>query len=336
VKNLKTICDINGGSGDEKLVRDYILSRIKDCGADIKIDNLGNIIVLKKGKQPGKKIVLGAHMDEVSFIITHIADDGTLIFAPVGGIDAAASGGRRITVNGHLGVIGTKAVHNLKDDEKKAAITFENLKIDIGAADKSDAEKYVNLGDRAYFEADFAEFGQNKIASKAIDDRFGCEILIDLICSDLDFDCTFAFFAQEEVGCRGSKAADITADYAIIVETTTAADIDGAENEKRCCKVSGGSVISYMDRSTVYDREMYEIAKKTADENDIMWQTKTLIAGGNDASSVNTKTGGIKTAAISLPCRYLHTASVVADKGDIDCVRRLTRAMITAINKSEI
>jgi endoglucanase len=336
VKNLKTLCDINGGSGDEKAVREYILSKIKDCGGDIKVDNLGNIIVFKKGKNEGKKIVLGAHMDEVSFIITHIGEDGTLSFAPVGGIEASVCGGRRVMVNGHMGVIGAKAVHNLTDDEKKAAITFENIKIDIGAADKAEAEKYINLGDRAYFEADFADFGQNKIASKAIDDRFGCEILIDLICSDLDFDCTFAFFVQEEVGCRGSKAADISADYAVIVETTTAADIDGVNDEKKCCKVGGGAVISYMDRSTVYDREMYNLATKTADENNIMWQTKTLIAGGNDASSVNTKNHGVKTAAISLPCRYLHTASVVADKGDIDCVRRLVTAMITAINKSEI
>jgi endoglucanase len=336
VKNLETLCNLNGGSGDEKPVREYILSKIKDCGGDIKIDNLGNILVSKKGKMNGKKIVIGAHMDEVSFIITHISDDGSLSFAPVGGIDASVCGGRRVTVNGLTGVIGTKAVHNLTDDEKKAAITFEALKIDIGAADKKEAEKYINLGDRAYFEADFAQFGQGKIASKAIDDRFGCEILIDLICSDLPYDCTFAFFVQEEVGCRGSRAAAIDADYAIIAETTTAADFDGVKDEKQCCKVGGGAVISYMDRSTVYDREMYDLSKKTADENNIKWQTKTLIAGGNDASSVNTKNHGVKTAAISLPCRYLHTAAVVADKGDIDCVRRLITALITAINKSEI
>jgi endoglucanase len=336
LKNLKTLCVINGGSGDEKLVREYVLSQIKDFCAEIKIDNLGNIIAKKKGKNSGKNILLGAHMDEVSFIITHIEEDGTLAFSPVGGINSDAAAARRVTVNGHLGVIGTKAVHNLSADEKKAAIDYKNLKIDIGAADRTEAEKYINLGDRAYFEADFAQFGQNKIVSKAIDDRFGCEILIELIRSDLEFDCTFAFFAQEEIGCRGAKAADVNPDYALIIETTTAADFDGVENEKQCCKVGGGAVISYMDRGTVYDRDLYALARKTADENNIKWQTKTLIAGGNDASAVSLKQSGTKTLAVSLPCRYLHTAATVADKSDIECVRKLSKELIVAINKSEI
>jgi endoglucanase len=332
VNTLKTLCDINGGSGDEKLVREYILSGIKDFCAEIKTDNLGSIIAKKSGKNSGKNILLGAHMDEVSFIITHIEDDGTLSFAPVGGINADVAAARRVTVNGHTGVIGTKAVHNLTADEKKAAIDFKNLKIDIGAADKAEAEKFVNLGDRAYFEADFKQFGQNKIVSKAIDDRFGCEILIELIRFDLEFDCTFAFFAQEEIGCRGAKAADINPDYALIIETTTAADFDGVENEKQCCKVGGGAVISYMDRGTVYDRDLYALARKTAEEMGIKWQTKTLIAGGNDASAVSLKQSGTKTLAISLPCRYLHTAATVADKSDIECVRKLTKELIIAIN----
>jgi endoglucanase len=336
LNELKKICDINGGSGDEKLVREYILSEIKDFCTEIKTDNSGNIIAFKKGKTNSKNILLGAHMDEVSFIITNVEDDGTLSFSPVGGIDATAAAARRVRVNGRLGVIGTKAVHNLSDDEKKTAPKFEALKIDIGAADKAEAEAYVNLGDRAYFEADYREFGDDKIVSKAIDDRFGCQILIELIRSDLEFDCAFAFFSREEIGCRGSAAADINPDFAIIVETTTAADFDGVEDDKKCCKVGGGAVVSYMDRATVYCREMYDLAKKTADENNIKWQTKTLIAGGNDASAVNIKRGGARTIAISLPCRYLHTAATVAKKSDIECVRRLTKELIIAINKSEI
>ncbi|MDR0992485.1 MAG: M42 family peptidase [Ruminococcus sp.] len=333
---LKTLCDLYGGSGDEKAVRDYIISEIKDFADEIKIDNIGNIIAVKKGKKAGKPIVIGAHMDEVGFIITHIADDGTLGFSPVGGIEPSAAAGKRVRINGLCGVIGVRAMHNLTAEERSKTPKFEALRIDIGAEDKKQAESFVKIGDRAYFEANFKEIGGGKIISKAIDDRFGCAVLINILKSELPYDCTFAFFSQEEVGCRGSKAAKLTADYAIIAETTTAADFDGVENEKQCCKLGGGAVISYMDRATVYDSDLFALAMETADKNHINRQTKTLIAGGNDSSSVNIKNGGIKTAAVSLPCRCLHTGATVADKEDIKSTAALIEALFIAVNESEI
>jgi endoglucanase len=333
---LKTLCDLNGGSGDEKSVREFILSETDGFADKTEVDKIGNIIIYKKGEKPGKPLVIAAHMDEVGFIITHIADDGTLGFAPVGGIEASAAAGKRVRVGGLVGVVGVRAMHNLSAEERSKTPKFETLRIDIGAADKKCAESFVKVGDRAYFESNYKDFGNGKIVSKAIDDRFGCFILIKMIQSKLPYDCTFAFFAQEEVGCRGSKAADLTADFAIIAETTTAADFDGVENEKQCCKVGSGAVISYMDRGTVYDSDLFSLSKQTAEKNHIKWQTKTLIAGGNDSSSVNIKNGGIKTAAVSLPCRYLHTGATVADKEDIKSVDALINALYKAINESEI
>jgi endoglucanase len=336
MKLLKTLCALNGGSGDEKAVRDFILSEIGGFADKTEVDKIGNIIAFKKGKKPGKAVLIAAHTDEVGFIVTFIADDGTLGFAPVGGIDASAAAGKRVRINGLVGVVGVGAMHNLSAEERSKTPKFEALRIDIGAEDKKDAERFVKIGDRAYFESNFKEFGQGKIVSKAIDDRFGCAVLIDIIKSELPYDCTFAFFAQEETGCRGSKAANISAEYAIIAETTTAADFDGVENEKQCCKIGGGAVISYMDRGAVYDSELFILAKQTAEKNNIKWQTKTLIAGGNDSSAVSIKNGGIKTAAVSLPCRYLHTGATVADKEDMKSVNALINALFKAINESEI
>ncbi|MDR0986292.1 MAG: M42 family peptidase [Ruminococcus sp.] len=332
IKLLEDLCNLYGGSGDERAVRDFIYEKIKPYADEISIDNLGNLVVLKKSKQKSSvKIALTAHMDEVSFIVTSFRHDGTLKFAPVGGVNADSVLGRRVVVNGHSGVIGAKAIHNMTEAEQKAPAKFDDFSIDIGCLKPVDAEKIVSLGDRVYFEKNFISFGNNMIASKAIDDRFGCAVLMSLMEKDLPCDVTFAFLTQEEIGCRGAKAAVLDADFAIVVETTTAADFDGVDDDKKCTKIGNGAVISYMDRGTIYDKNLFEICKKTADENNIKWQTKTIIAGGNDASALALKDGGIRTCAISIPCRYLHTANCVSSISDMEAVENLTQKMILAI-----
>ncbi|MDR0946924.1 MAG: M42 family peptidase [Ruminococcus sp.] len=328
---LKNLCDLCGGSGDEERVRRYIIEQIKDY-CDYTIDNIGNITAHKKGKNAGKKIIFTAHMDEVSFIITSVSDSGFSI-APVGGIDAAAAIGRRIVnADGLVGVIGARATHNLTESERETPLKFENLFADFGFSDKKSAEKFLRAGDRVYFAPNFSDFGGGKIKSKAIDDRFGCYALIKMIQSDLPFDSSFAFLVQEEVGCRGAKALKTDADYAVVIETTTAADFEGITGDKRCCLLGEGAVVGFMDRSAVYDKALFELSRAAALDKNIKWQTKTLIAGGNDSSQLNTKPGGIKTIAVSLPCRYLHTGASVADKADMAAVEMLAFEMLNAIN----
>ena len=152
---LKDLCLLNGTSGREEAVRNYIIEKIKDK-CEYSVDALGSVIAFKKGrKAPDKKVLVAAHTDEVGFIVTDICDDGYLSFAPVGGIDAAVVLGRRVDINGIKGVVGAKAVHLLSDDEKKNEPAFDKLAIDIGAADKAEAEKAVSIGDCAYFDSDF-------------------------------------------------------------------------------------------------------------------------------------------------------------------------------------
>jgi endoglucanase len=252
-------------------------------------------------------------------------------FAPVGGVNADSVLARRVVCNGLPGVIGAKAIHNMTEKEQQKAADFDDFSIDFGFSTKAVCEEKIALGDRLYFEENFLIFGNNMIASKAIDDRYGCAVLISLIEKNFPCDVTFAFLTQEEVGCRGAKAADIDADFAIVIETTTAADFDGVTGDKKCTRIGDGAVVSFMDRGTIYDKELYNLTRKTADENGIKSQTKTLIAGGNDASALNIKSGGIKTIAISIPCRYLHTANCVASIQDMDSVVSLTEKVIKKI-----
>lgn len=327
---LKDLCLLNGTSGDEDSVRDYIINEIKDY-CDYKVDDLGSVIAFKKGKNvPNKKVMFAAHMDEVGFIITYITDDGYLKFSPVGGIDPRVVIDRVVTINGIKGVIGAKAVHLLSSEEKKNAPNFDNLFIDIGASDKTEALKYVSLGDFAYFDSDYIEFGNGFVKSKALDDRIGCAFLIELIKYDLEYDTYFCFNVQEEVGLRGSTCTSyqVQSDVSVILESTTAADLCEVSGEKRCCVLGEGPVVSFMDGRTVYDKKLFNLAFETAKENDIKIQTKTAIAGGNDAGAIQSSGKGSRVIAVSLPCRYIHSASSVVKKSDIKETKKLLKALL--------
>lgn len=331
LKIIEELSALNGTSGDEKDVAAYILGRLPgDCTAET--DNLGNLIVTKKGaKTPGKKLMVAAHMDEVGFIVTYINDDGMLKFAPVGGIIPAVVFGRQVRFrNGTTGVIAAKPLHLLSGDEKDKQPKISDLYIDIGAESREEAEKLVQQGDCAYFVSEFFRFGDGFLKGKALDDRVGCAIMLKMLSEPLPCDCTFVFTVQEEIGTRGATAAaySVKPDMALVLETTTACDIAGVEGEKKVCELSKGAVVSYMDRSTIYDRELYKLAFDTARELDIPCQTKTVVAGGNDSGAIHKAAGGIRTAAISLPCRYLHSPACVINLKDLDASARLAAAML--------
>lgn len=320
---LKELCLIDGVSGDESAVREAIINKISDVCTDYHTDNLGNLICFIKGKKtPEKKLMIAAHMDEVGFIVTAIHNDGTLAFDMVGGVDATVTLGRQVRVGANRisGVVGSTAVHNLSKEQREKAPKMSDMYIDIGAVSKEDAEKYVSLGDCVYFCSEFADLGERRIRSKAIDDRAGCAMMIQLMHEELEYDTYFVFNVQEEVGLRGSRvsALAVAPDFAIVLESTTAADIDGADGDKKVCSLGNGPVVSFMDRSTVYDRELYKLAFDTASELGIPCQTKTRVAGGNDAGAIHISGVGVRTIAVSVPCRYLHSPSSVIETADLE------------------
>ncbi|HNZ98589.1 M42 family metallopeptidase [Ruminococcus sp.] len=313
---LKELCLIDGISGDEGAVRDYIISKVKDY-CQYSVDDLGNLICFRKGrKSPKKKLMICVHMDEVGFMVTYIRSDGTLRFDCVGGIDPSVIIGRQVRVGKDRisGVIGSTAVHNLSREQREKAPSVDSLYIDIGAASKEEAEKHVSLGDCVYYDSEFTDLGEHCVKSKAIDDRAGCAIMIKLMQEKPDYDTYFVFNVQEEIGLRGSAVSSfsVAPDFAIVLEATTAADIDGVTGEKRVCELGRGPVVSFMDRRTIYDKELYKLAFDLA-----TCQTKTMIAGGNDAGAIHISGKGVRTISVSVPCRYLHSPSSVIDMSDL-------------------
>lgn len=320
---LEKLCTACGVSGDEDDIREIILDEIKPYADEIKIDALGNILAFKKGRQRAKsRLLLSAHMDEVGFIVTNINNDGSLKIASVGGIDKKAACGKTVLIgkNKLYGVIGATPIHVLKADERAKNPSIESLYIDIGADSKEEAEKYVSLGDCVYFDSVFE--ADERIIGKAIDDRAGCMALIELIKSDLEYDTYFSFVVQEEIGLRGAKGAAFTLapDVAIVVEATTASDIPDVSGADKVCCVGEGAVVSFMDGATMYDRKLYKMIMDSAKKAGISVQTKTKIAGGNDAGAIHQSRGGVRTAAISVPCRYLHSSTSLINADDLKAV----------------
>ena len=218
---LKNLCLLNGISGDEGRVREFIISQIKDH-AQLTVDPLGNLIAFCKGKPSKNRVLVSAHMDEVGLIVTYINSDGTLKFDCVGGVDPKVVFAKRVRVGDQsvLGVIAHKAVHNISKDERIKTVPFENLVIDIGCESREQAEKLVRQGDSVHFVSEFLEFGDGFVKCKAIDDRAGCAMMIKLIQDRPEYDTYFTFVVQEEIGLRGATTASysVDPDFAFVLE----------------------------------------------------------------------------------------------------------------------
>ena len=330
---LKELCRLPGVSGDEGAVRDYIAQRARPWADGMGTDPLGNLIVFKKGQAGGgRRLLLCAHMDEVGLIVTRATQEGFLRFDFVGGVDRRVALGKRVVLGPDKvpGVIGVKAIHLTKREEEKKVPETRELYLDIGCNSREEALEKVPLGTYGCFVGEPEELGEGFLKAKAIDDRVGCAVMLQLLQEELPMDVTFAFTAQEEVGTRGAFGAafSVTPQIALVLETTTAADLPGVEGHRRVCAPGKGPVISYMDGGTIYDRGLFEDLRGLAEEHGIPWQTKEYIAGGNDARTIQRSRAGVRVAAMSAAVRYLHAPASVANVEDMENMLRLTRLFL--------
>lgn len=338
--SLKALTDLDGVSGNEGAVRAYILEKIQPYADKITVDSMGNVIAFKRGtKWHDKKIIVCAHMDEVGLIISGFTDDGYLKFRAVGGVDDRILLSQRVRIgNGKVpGVIGVKAVHLQTKEERKNVIKLDDLYIDIGAKDKADAMRSIGLGDYAAFDSEYREMG-NCVKAKAIDDRMGCLALMTCIQKQYEGDLYFCFSVQEETGLRGAKvlAHRLQADVAIVLESTTAADIPFLEQHQYATRLGGGPAISIMDRASYSNKSLNKWIMKMAENAGVPFQYKQTTFGGNDAGSLAVSGGACATAAISLPCRYLHSPVSMANKDDMNAMLKLADCVLQHISDFEI
>lgn len=330
---LKKMCALDGVSGNEEKVREFIRAKAASYADEIKEDSIGNLIVFKKGENRREEsLMVCAHMDEVGLIIKEITADGYLKFDFVGGIDRRVVIGKRVLIGEKRipGIIGLKAVHLTTKEERKKAPKLSELCIDIGCEKRAKAEKLIKFGDFAVFDSDVKMLGEHRIKARAIDDRFGCAVMLRLLEEELHYDTWFVFTVQEEVGCRGAVSASYTVNpkLALVLESTTAADIPSSEGASRVCSLGGGAVIGCMDGGAIYDKSLFSLLRNIAEEKGIKWQMKSRVAGGTDASRVHVSREGVRTTSLSLPTRYIHSPSCVADIRDMEAVLSLARELV--------
>ena len=341
---LRELCEIVAPSSSESPIAEFIKKQILSSDVEITEDSVGNLVAIKKGNgNSDKKIMISAHMDEVGFSIDGIDDDGRLSFSNIGGIDPSVLGGRAVVIlgnNGNInGVISGVPIHLRSPEDRKKLSPPNELRIDIGAIDKDDALKVVSIGAVGTFRSEFCEFGDgNMLYGRAIDDRFGCTLMCDIINEtngvSFDYDVYFAFTTREEIGYSGALITSerISPDLALVLESTAVADLASVPEASQVARLGQGPAVSFADRSTIYGEDVFKFVLNTARSSGIKAQAKRFVSGGNDANYIHSSNSGVVTAAISIPTRYLHSASCVIAKEDYFS----TKSLIKAILESDI
>ena len=335
-----------GPSGCEGEVMQKLCEYLQPYADRIYTDALGTLIAVWRGTgdfhdAPAgeivpKRLLLAAHMDEVGFMINDIDENGYLSLTPLGLKDAGILAGRSVSIGTEKGtipgIIGTKPVHVAPGNAK-----MDSLYVDIGAADKAEAETMVKIGDFGTFRSEFVPFGsRGLVKGKALDDRAGCAILCDVLreLSETEerypYDIYFAFTCRNEIGMNSTRTAAYLTDpdYAIIVEAGAAADVDGVPKNKQCAKLGGGAVISFTDGRTVYDPEFTNYLISTARMNRVLYQLQAGKGENNDNRTVISTRGGIRCASVAVPVRYMHSSGSVLQESDYDAVKSLLRAAL--------
>lgn len=340
LETLELFSNASGVSGNEGEIREIIASRIQLRVESLETDALGNLIATKKGAKDTVRLVLSAHMDEVGLLITHIEKSGFLRFAKVGGIDDRVILAKPVVVGTKRipGVIGTKPIHLIyqKEGHKKVA-KAEDLYVDIGARDREDAQRQVEIGDFVAFATRFEDLGNGFVKGKALDDRVGCTLLALLLEEDLPVSVTAVFSTQEEVGLRGATVAGhrTAPQIMLALEGTFAGDFPQERDLSRAAMVGKGPVLTHRDASAVGSPLLLDLLIKTAEREQIPYQFKRPLLGGTDAGRMHLARRGAHASVISVPSRYIHSPVAVARIEDIQNAYRLTRSAIQAIAEKE-
>lgn len=324
VSLLSEVCRTPGAPGFEGPIRKFIIEKITPLVDEVKIDNIGNVIAYKKGKSD-KSVAIAAHMDEISFVVTHIDEDGFVRFQPLGGFDPKTLTAQRVIIHGKkdiIGVMGSKPIHIMKPEERKKAPELQDYFIDTGMT-KKEVEKWVEPGNPVTRERELIEMG-DCVNAKSLDNRISVFVLLEAIRElkdeTLPHDTYAIFTVQEEVGVRGALVAahSVNPDFAIALDTTIAFDTPGAQAHEMVTRLGKGTAIKVLDGMTICDYRMVSFMKKIAEKHEIPWQPEILPAGGTDTAALQRsgKNGAI-AGAISIPTRHIHQVIEMVHKKDV-------------------
>lgn len=325
---LKKLSSASGVSGSEKEVANIIKEELEKYVDEIEIDHMGNVIATKKGKKNAPSIFLDAHMDEIGLMVKYIDKNGFIFFTTVGGINDQMLMNQSVTfrtkIGDVMGIIGSKPIHLMDTDERNRIIKSRDMFIDIGTSSKEETEELINIGDVATINGVYSESAPGYILGKALDDRVGCYILVEVMKRIKSSATVHAVgTVQEEVGLKGAKVSSfkLNPDYAIALDVTPTGDYPGISLKEANVKIGKGPAIIVADgggRGLIANRDLNAKFKKIAEENNIQVQFEISDSGTTDGMQIHLNREGIPTTGVSIPTRYIHTPVSVCYKSDIE------------------
>lgn len=335
---LQQLTEAVGVAGDEKEVRLLLRDLIDEYVDEWRVDTMGNLLAIKRGTGDSDlRVLVDAHMDEVGLILTDIDSDGTLKFETVGGIADHTLLGKTVQVGAkkYTGVIGARPIHLVKSTQRNSVVKHDSMRIDIGATKKANASNKVKVGDRATFLTTYQESG-NMAMGKALDDRAGCAALVELLRRDpYPFDLHAAFTVQEEVGLRGAQVAAYATkpDVALVLECTPAYDLPSKRDISPNVRLGQGPSLYVMDSRTIQDPRFVRHIMRTAENQGIPYQVRQPGGGGTNAGAIQRMHGGVVTATMATPARYIHAPIAMINLDDFNNVVRLADATLRALHR---
>ena len=339
IQFLKRLLSTPGPSGDETAAARVWRDEAQAFADEVRTDVRGNTFALLKGDLP--RVLLAGHIDEIGVMVTHVDSDGFLWFAPVGGWDAQVLVGQRVRLLGRqgevIGVIGKKAIHLMKSDERERASRIEDLWIDIGAKNRDEALAQVRVGSVGVIDAPVYEFPNGRIVSRSIDNRIGAFTVLEALRA-LAHERPAATVAavatvQEEITFAGARTSAFAFDpqVAIVVDVTHATDHPEANKRQAGeIKLGGGPVIS---RGSAGSPVVFEMLVSLAEREGIPYVVEASPrATGTDADAIHLSRGGVATGIISIPNRYMHSPNEMIALEDVDHAVRLIAAFVRALS----
>lgn len=337
---LAELCTVPGAPGFEEPIRKVVLRELEGLCDEVTIDNMGNVYAIRRGAS-NKAAMIGAHMDEIGFMVTHIDDKGFIRFTTLGGFDPKTLTAQRVIVHGKediIGVMASKPIHVMSQDERNKVAKLSDYFIDTGLPAEK-VKELVAIGDPVTRERSFIEMG-DCFNCKSLDNRLAVFIAIEVLHllkgKELPNDVYMVFTVQEEVGIRGANAAAmaINPHFGFGLDTTIAFDLPGAAAHEMITKLGEGTAIKIMDASTICDVRMVRYMKEVATRNNIKWQPEILTAGGTDTAGIQRMSpGGAIAGAVSIPTRHLHQVIEMAHRDDIQGSIDLLAACLLELNQ---
>jgi len=342
-KFFKELIEAPSPSGFEQPAQRVIREALADVADDVRTDVMGNVVAHVKGPKGAPRLMLAGHCDEIGFMVKYVDDQGYLFFAPIGGVDAHLVPGQRVTVHTSggpiAGVVGKRPIHQIEVKDRETVVPFKSQFIDVGCSSKDDAVELVSIGDPVTFRVGVERLQGTRLTSRAFDDKMGAFIVAQVLRevrrqNRMTVDLHGVSTVQEEVGLRGgaTSAYGVQPDIGIAVEVGFASDYPGADH-KDLGEVSlgKGPVIA---RGPNINPVLFDLLKKTAEEENIPCQIMGIPrATGTDANVMQLVHGGVATALISIPLRYMHTPVEVLDWVDLEGAVKLLSALCSRITK---